>query len=380
MPQGQCFSNSEVFMLFQWYLFVFLSILYVVAGVSNQTYRIYAAGEYERRCRWFTAFVVIAVLTYVAAVRPRDFIDTRSYYNHYLRESGTWNTVVNYARSNGKDKGFYILTAILKGILGDHVQVYLGIISGISLLLVFAVYRKHSCNFLISTFLFIASGEYVQWTHNGIRQFLAVAIVFASTDLLLKKRYVLYTLIVLFASSFHASALIALPMLFVVRGKPWNMRAILMMLGILALCSSSTLLNDLLSSVVENSQYANDMDALMATGGTNAFRVLVFAIPPLLALMFRGPITRLDLPRINLSVNMSIVSLGIYIISMFTSGIYIGRVPIYFSLHNYLLLPWIIDRFFEKNSAKLIYLLLMICYMGFYYYQMHIVWGAVTSL
>lgn len=367
-------------MLFQWYLFVFLFILYIVAGVGNQSYRIYAAGEYERRYRWFTAFLVIAVLTYVAAVRPRDFIDTRSYYNHYTRETGTWNSIVGIARGTGKDKGFYILTAVLKAILGDHVQLYLGVISGISLFLVFAVYRKHSCNFLISTFLFIASGEYVQWTHNGIRQFVAVSIVFAATDLLLRKRYVLYSIVVLFASLFHGSALVALPMLIVVPGKPWNMKAILMMLGIFALCSSSTLLNDLLSSVMENTQYANDVDTLMSTGGTNAFRVMVFAIPPLLALMFRGPITRLDLPRINLSVNMSIVSLGIYIISMFTSGIYIGRVPIYFSLHNYLLLPWIIDRFFEKNSAKLIYLLLIICYMGFYYYQMHIVWGAVTAL
>lgn len=367
-------------MLFQWYLFVFLFVLYVVAGAANQTYRIHAAGEYERRYKWFTALAVIAVLTYVAATRPETFIDTKSYYSHYMREPGTWENIVRHARGNGKDKGFYILTAILKAILGDHVQIYLGVISGISLLLVFAVYRKHSCNFFISTFLFIASGEYVQWTHNGIRQFVAVAIVFAATDLLLQKRYYLYTLIVLFASLFHGSALIALPVLFVVRGKAWNMKSILMMLAILAVTSSSNLLDQLLTGFIENTQYADDLGALMATGGTNALRVLVFSIPPLLALAFRKPITQMDLPRINLSVNMSIVSLGIYIISMFTSGIYIGRVPIYFSLHNYLLLPWIIDRFFEKNSAKLIYMMLIICYMGFYYYQMHVIWGSVTSL
>lgn len=367
-------------MLFQWYLFVFLMVLYIVAEVGNQSYRIYAAGEYELRYKWFTAFSVIAVLTYVAATRPKNFIDTISYYNHFMLEPGTWHSIVGFAKGSGKDKGFYILTAMLKAILGDHVQLYLGVISGISLLLVFAVYRKHSCNFFISTFLFIASGEYVQWTHNGIRQFVAVAIVFAATDLLLQKRYVLYTMIVLFASSFHGSALIALPVLFVVRGKAWNMKAILMMLVILAVTSSSNLLDQLLAGFIENTQYAKDLDALMATGGTNALRVLVFSIPPLLALAFRRPITQMNLPRINLSVNMSIVALGIYIISMFTSGIYIGRVPIYFSLHNYLLLPWIIDRFFEKNSAKLIYLMLIICYMGFYYYQMHVIWGSVTSL
>jgi hypothetical protein len=72
--------------------------------------------------------------------------------------------------------------------------------------------------------------------------------------------------------------------------------------------------------------------------------------------------------------------MGVYIISMFTSGIYIARLPVYFSLFNYILLPWMIERFFEKNSAKLVYLMVIACYMGYYYYQMHIVWEAVTAL
>lgn len=55
--------------------------------------------------------------------------------------------------------------------------------------------------------------------------------------------------------------------------------------------------------------------------------------------------------------------------------IYIGRLPIYCSLYNYILLPWIIDRVFEKRSVKLVMLIAMACYMVYYYYQMHICWG-----
>ena len=366
-------------MLFQWYLFVFLLILYVVAGAGDQTYKIYSAGEYEIRYKRFTYLVIVAVLTYVAATRPLDFIDTRSYYAHYMREPGTWRSVLSRLQGSGKDKIFYALTAVLKGILGMNYQLYFAVISGVSLLLVFKVYRKYSCNLFITTFLFIASGEYVQWTHNGIRQFVAVAIVFAATELLLKQQYWRYALVVLLASGFHASALIAIPAIFVVRGKAWNRMAILTVMVTVVLVSSSELLNELLLSVMENSQYANDVDALMSTGGTNTFRVLVFAVPPVLALLFREHIARIDNPWINLAVNMSILSLCIYVISMFTSGIYIGRVPIYFSLHNYVLLPWLIDRFFEKNSAKFIYMMLIACYMVFYYYQMHIVWEIVTT-
>ena len=101
-------------MLFQWYLFVFLIILYVFAKAANQQYRVYVAGEYEIRYKWFTALAVVAVLTYVAATRHPNFIDTRSYYSHFMREAGTWESIVNIYNGNGKDKAFYIYTAILK--------------------------------------------------------------------------------------------------------------------------------------------------------------------------------------------------------------------------------------------------------------------------
>ena len=367
-------------MLFQWYLFVFLMVLYVFAKTANQQYKVYVAGEYEVRYKRFTALVIVAVLTYVAANRHENFIDTRSYIVNYMNSTFSWNRILQMLQGDGKDKVFYITTGLLRKLFGEHYRVYLGTIAGFCLLCVFRTYRKHSCNLFMTTFLFLASGEYVMWTHNGIRQFIAVSMIFAATDLLLKKKYIPYILVVLIASTFHGSALIALPVILIVQGRAWNFKAIFMLLVILALTSSTNLLEQLLVGVMENSQYSNDVDAVMSTGGTSTFRVLVFCIPPLMAMLFRRQITQLNVPIINLAVNMSVVSMGVYIISMFTSGIYIARLPIYFSLFNYMLLPWMIERFFEKNSAKLVYLAVIACYMGYYYYQMHVVWRAVTAL
>ena len=366
-------------MLFHWYLFVFLFILYAVAKIGNQKYPVYVAGEYEGRYRHFTALTIVAVLTYVAASRYERFIDTGTYIQLFLNSGSDWDAIRTVLNGNDKDKGFGVAVVILKALLGERYRVYLAVVAGFCLLCVFYVYRKHSSNLFVTTFLFIASGEYVMWTHNGMRQFIAVSMVFAATDLLLRKKYIPYIAIVLFASTFHASALIVLPTILVVQGKPWNFKAILMLLAIMVLVSSSDTLNSLLIGIMENSQYSNDIETLMGTEGANAFRVLVFSIPPLMALFFRQRLSRLNVPIINLAINMSIVSMGIYIIAMFTSGIYIARLPIYFSLYNYILLPWIIDRFYEKNSAKLIHLCVIACYMAYYYYQMHIVWGDVTS-
>ena len=367
-------------MLFQWYLFVFLFVMYLVAKVGNQHYQVYVAGEYEYRYKWFTVLLIMSVLTYVAAMRADRFGDTGAYIRGYLTTEPSWDSIVSTLQGTGKDKGFVVIVTLLKMLIGNRYRIYLGVISGFCLVCVFTTYRKHASNLFMTTFLFLASGEYVQWTHNGMRQFIAVSMIFAATDLLLKKRYIPYIAIILLASTFHASALVMLPVILVVQGRAWNLKAILMMLAIFAISSSTVLLDELLVSIMENSQYSNDIDTLMATTGTNPFRVAVFAIPPLMALVFRRNILALNVPIINLSVNMSIVSLGVFVISMFTSGIYIGRMPIYFSLYNYILLPWIIDRFFEKRSAKVIYLIAICCYMVFYYYQMHVIWSFSTSL
>ena len=74
---------------------------------------------------------------------------------------------------------------------------------------------------------------------------------------------------------------------------------------------------------------------------------------------------------------MSIVSVGFYVVSMFTSGIFIGRLPIYFSLYSYILLPWEIDNMFTKRSARLVYVMTICAYLAFYYYQMHFAWNFI---
>lgn len=367
-------------MLFQWYLFVFLIILYAVATAGNQRYRVHGAGEYEYRYKHFTALAIVAVLTYVAATRHPNFIDTRSYYSHYMREPGTWESVRSILNGDGKDKGFYMVTAILKMLIGPRPEVYLGIVAFVPLLCVLTVYRRHSCNLFMTVFLFLASSDYVTWSHNGIRQFVAVGLTFAATDLLLKRRLVPYYAVVLFASLFHGTALIMIPVSLVVLGKPWNWRMLLFLLAVFLGASFLDELMGAITGLMENTQYKDNVDELLAGTGTNPLRVLVFCVPPLMALIFRRQIAQANIPIINLAVNMSVASFGAYFVSMFTSGIFIGRVPIYFSLFNYILMPWIIQRVFEKSSAKLIYLMVIICYMGFYYYQMHIVWGAVTAL
>ena len=64
-----------------------------------------------------------------------------------------------------------------------------------------------------------------------------------------------------------------------------------------------------------------------------------------------------------------------YFLVALRTTIYVGRLPIYTTLHGYIAMPWLIDAIFEKSSARLMKLLMVACFVLFFYYQMHITWG-----
>ena len=105
--------------------------------------------------------------------------------------------------------------------------------------------------------------------------------------------------------------------------------------------------------------------------GVNPIRVLVYSVPALLAFLLRRQIQERDDPRIDLFVNMSIISAAIYLIGMVTSGIMIGRLPIYVSLYGYALLPYEFDCIPSKRKASILKVTAIALYVAYYYYMLH---------
>lgn len=362
-------------MIFHWYLFLLVILAYLLARYAGMTEIVTINGRKERRYTWFPVFVVIVPMIITAALRSSSIGDTSAYIGGFRNTIASFSQIPVILAAEGKDKGFEVFNVLLKMVIGDRYQLYFGIIAAICLFCVAKVYKKYSCNFAMSTFLFLASADYLQWTHNGMRQFIAVCIVFAATDLLLKKKYIPYILIVLMASTIHATALLMIPVCFIVQGCAWNLRSVLFTVAVLIAINFSGALSDFIVDFMMDTQYSNEVDQFLATEGTNILRVAVFSIPPVLALVFRRYLDAAKQPILDLSANMSIVSMGAYIVSAVTSGIFVGRIPIYFSLYNYMLLPWIVENVFEKKSQKLVYAIILACYIYFYYYQVTITWN-----
>ena len=212
-----------------------------------------------------------------------------------------------------------------------------------------------------------------------MRQFLVAAILFACTPLILNKKPIPYFVIVLFLSTFHTSALIMIPAYFIVSSEPWSKRTMVFVIGIILAMLFTSQFTSLLDTVVENSDYASSMEEFKdVDDGTNPVRILVESVPIIIAFIYRNKIKDKLTPIIKISINMSLIASGLYIISKIArSGIMLGRLPIYFSLYNSILLPWLISNVFEKNEKRLVYYTMIICYLGFFYFQMCVAWNGL---
>ena len=303
--------------------------------------------------------------------------DTWAYEKGFSEMPVSLGGMASYMATVKKDKGFYFVSAVIKCIVGNHVNIYFIVLAAIQAGVLIYVYRKYSSRYLVSFFLFIASTDYISWMFNGIRQFLAVTITFIGIKFILDKKYAKAIILILIASLMHQSALLVIPFIFIAQGKAWNKKTLLFMVAVIAIVAGIGQFTNVLDSMLAETQYKNVVSDWQSwdDDGTNVLRVLVYAVPSVLSLIGLRFIRNEDDKVINLCTNMSIVSVGFYIVSMFTSGVFIGRLPIYFSLYSYILLPWEIDHMFTKQSARLIYVAMVVGYLGFYLYSVNNLFG-----
>lgn len=337
-------------------------------------------GKQEQRWDLLPAIILVIPLIVWAGFRSINTagFDTSVYNAAFLDAPGKLTQLPEYLDTITKDKGFSVLTVIIKCVVGNSPELYFLILASFQMLCVAFVYRKYSCDYWFSIFIFVASTEYISWMHNSIRQFTAVALVFAAAPFLFKKKYVSAIAIILIASTIHGSALLMLPVIFIVQGRVLNKKTIVCVIAVVIALLCVNQFTNLLDTLLSDTQYKNVVSDWQSfeDDGTSPLRALVYSVPAILVLVGRKYIRNEDNPVIQVAANASIITAVLSWLSTATSGIFIGRIPIWTSLYaSGILLPWEIDNLFTKESAKLIKSVAIICYVIFFYYQMHFAWG-----
>lgn len=227
--------------------------------------------------------------------------------------------------------------------------------------------RRHCENFLLGVFLFFCLGTYT-FSIAAMKQTIAMAILLYAVDDLIDRRTSHFYLKVFMAFLFHTYALIFLILPFFT-SKPWTYRTFLLLGGILFVMSNfDTVIESFLEIANESGKSVSGSE-ILGTASINPIRVAVYAVTPLFALVFRrylfsGPENREQ----NILVNMSIISVSIMSVGLVSAANMFARMAQYFEFGLLCSLPWMLDRPFEKNSARLITLIAICCFTGFFIY------------
>jgi len=299
----------------------------------------------------------LAAAVLIAVSGLRDNIGDTFFYMHSYALTHFTLPTIDYTG----DFGFNMLQLLLQR-LSSNPQVMIFVCALITNALIVAVLYNYSKLFELSVYVYITAGMFLT-SMNGIRQYLAAAIVFTGTKYLLNGDWKKYFAIVLLAATFHKSALIFVPIYFLVRHKAWTKTTfVLIALSVLIVIGFNQFSNVLFTTIADT-QYGHYQN--FSEGGANINRVFIAAIPVVIAFFGRHKLRTLS-PGIDVIVNMSLLN-GIFMIISTQDWIF-ARFSIYFGLYYLILIAWIVKLFREKDQ-KLVYYAILGCYLIFYYYE-----------
>lgn len=226
--------------------------------------------------------------------------------------------------------------------------------------------KRYSTKFTMSIFIYVCLGTF-SLSMAAIKQTLAMATLTLAVILLEKKKWVLFYIVVFIAMLFHtyAIAFAVLP-LFMIR--PWKKFTYIFVIAIVALLMN---FEGVITAFLEQ---ADEMGKNIAQYEVfddytvNIMRVAVYAVVPLISLIFSKWLFEDSLPIENLLVHMSIISLAFMSMGTQSGANMFGRMANYFELGTVCCLPWILDKPFEERSARAVGKLAVVGFLGFYLY------------
>lgn len=359
-----------------WWLLIWLVVAGAILQVGFRRKPVQILGKTEYRWQWLPV-VILAAPYVVWAANRAHFGDTEVYRNTFLTLPTSAHQLLSYLAQKDKDLGFSVFSFAVKLIIGNNDVLFFFLIAAFQLFCVVYFFRKYSANFLLCFFMFVASTDYLSWMFNGIRQFMAVGICLLCFGLILRKKYIAAIFVICLASTIHGSALLMIPVIFIVQGEAWNKRTLWMAAAVAIAVTFVGQFTSLLGGILADTQYSDIIgdEIWAADDGTNMLRVLFYSVPAIMAFVGRKQIRRANDPVINLCTNYAIVTALFYVLSAFTSGIYVGRIPIYTTFPGYVAAVWLLERIFTQDSVRIAKGIFVAVYLFFFYYQMHITWG-----
>lgn len=224
---------------------------------------------------------------------------------------------------------------------------------------------KYCPKFEMGIYMFVAF-SYLGGAMNGMRQYMAASIVLLATRYLFsmkKTDFIKYAVIVLLAYCMHNSAIIMLPLYFVVRRQSWKLSSYFIVLGSAVGVIIFDLVLPSFLSALEQTSYSHYSENGWFTsgqeGGSSLIRALFIAYPLIVAFINKERLRMLGHIG-DILVNIAFVEVAIYIISIY-NWIF-SRLAIYLAIYFIIFTVWVVNYAVKPKDRQLFVLITILLY------------------
>lgn len=289
-------------------------------------------------------------------------IDTYAYYESYMRAEEYEIRDIIHAELN--DKGYVLLQCIMSKLncefwmlLTLSTVIYIG---GMAWYI-----KKYSKNYWMSIFIFLALGLYT-FAFSGIRQAMAMGICMIAYMLSNKitgwKGFAVFVGLTYLASSFHASALIFLPVYFVQK-IPYKTVTVFIFLGVagLTMLFKNQFANLILQLAIETSDKYEGYEIVENAGAGFLLYLFIF-MTVVLRLLASGSMN--EVAQKDNSVYLLLCMLILFPATQ--SGGAMMRIYYYYYMFIIVYLPNVLESIDDLKTKQFAYLMLSVFLLWFY--------------
>lgn len=339
-------------------------IVYIVTFIAVYMLSAYASScekhlDKKNRIQYNTSgkiaiFICALILIFVSGFRYYVGTDYGEYFYNYADKRDNWLL----ALQNFNEPGLNILAKIGSWFYDSPVVLFI-LAAIITIWLCVSTIRKYSSDFCFSMLLFILLGCY-QGSFNGIRQYLAMSILFAGHQFIANKKLWKYIFIVFLAFCFHKSAIIMFPVYFVAQSR-LSLKTVFIVIvsAILIRFSYDSLLSGF--SFLRGEE--KDYDFSYFYSAVNPLRVFV-TFAPLVVTLFGKKANHFQKykDKFQFYLMFSVINAGLSFATI--QSTYLARATIYTEVYATLMYPELIGSFYERDKRilKVVILILFLIY------------------
>ncbi len=346
--------------MFVYFILIAVVFLLSLLAERDKKARIQIEGQEQRfsnkKYNKALVWLIFISIAFVGAFRYGVGVDFFSYFK-------TNNWASNFENGNYNEPGFTIFAKACSFISGGANGALTICAAIVTIALFVFTTVKRTDNLIISILLFIFIGVFTGM-FNGVRQFLAAAILFAGYPFIFRKKIWKWAIVVVVASSIHITAILMFFVYFICNLKcDWRLVFLYLAIAIFFLFAYEPLFN-LVGSL---KQEEIDSSLNYMTTNVHILRVLVQCVPVIL-LVFTNKTKINEDKEARFLLNICLLNAAIAVAAM--NSAYFSRFSIYLFTFQILMYPKIFTKM-TKENANIFSTLLIIFYSIYWIYSVY---------